>query len=303
MAWPHYVPAVLATSTRLAPNASVLRIRDIDCAGHRGLELVAGGVRMILVTAVGPRISWFGFESGENLLYWDDAGAERRGDWRLYGGHRLWVTRPGADESSEVYDPDNERCAVQRDADGVIVTAPANLHAIETTVAVHVEDGRWTIAHRLRNVGDLLWSGGAWPLTCTRPIADTRYRIPLGGGPASWDVATIIVPLRWGGTHSSRLDDPQFSFTRDALEVTARNDEAKRMVLAPHGTIEMADPRGLFRKAAPFEIDATYPLDTNLAIYLAPAAAMVEMESMSPQRTLRPGDVLEHVETWTLENR
>jgi hypothetical protein len=279
----------------------VLRIREVDCVGHHGLELVEAGVRMVVITSIGPRIAWFGCDGGENLLYWDAAGSERHGEWRQYGGHRIWVTRPLADETEEVYAPDNARCQIERTADGLSAIAPPNAHAIEKTLTIEVRDGRWLVTHRLRNAGQLLWSGGAWGLTCTRPLAGTRYRIPLGGGSPTWDVATIVVPLQWGGTHSSRLDDAQFAFTRDALEVTPQSDEAKRMVLAPHGTIEMSDARGVFRKTSTFDRDANYPLDTNLAIYLAPRGAMVEMESMSPQRTLHPGAALEHVEVWQLE--
>lgn len=44
---------------------------------------------------------WFGALGRANLLFWDDAGEHTRGPWRLYGGHRLWTTRPDADESEE----------------------------------------------------------------------------------------------------------------------------------------------------------------------------------------------------------
>ena len=256
---------------------------------------------MIVLTSVGPRIAWFGRTGGENFLYWDDEGSHRQGAWRMYGGHRLWITRPLADESDETFAPDNEPCRIERTTDQVSVRAPRSGSPIDKAIAISARDGRFTVQHSLHNVGELLWSGGAWALTCTQPHGDTSYRIPLGGLSEAWDVATIVIPMRWA-SHTSRLDDRQFTFSADALEIRPQNDEAKRMVLAPHGSIEMRDRRGVFRKTSPFEIDARYPLDTNLAVYLAPRAAMVEMESMSPQRTLRPGDALVHLETWTLES-
>jgi hypothetical protein len=275
--------------------------REIDFRGHHGLELVAGDVTMVVVTSVGPRIAWFGRTGGENLLFWDDEGAHQQGAWRMYGGHRLWLTRPLADESDETFAPDNEPCRIERTRDGVSVCATPSGSPIERSLSIGERDGRWTIRHGLRNTGELLWSGGAWALTCTLPHRDSRYRIPLGGMSKAWDVATILIPMRWG-THTSRLDDDQFTFSADAMEFRAQNDEAKRMVLAPHGRIELRDHRGVFRKTSPFEIDARYPLATNLAVYLAPRAAFVELESMSPQRTLYPGDALAHLETWTLDS-
>jgi hypothetical protein len=113
-----------------------------------------------------------------------------------------------------------------------------------------------------------------------------------------------VIPTRWGGGHTSRLDDPQITMTADAMEIRARGDEAKRMVLAPRGRLEMHDPeRGLFCKHAPFDADASYPLGTNVAVYLGPRRFMVELETMSPLRTLAPGAAISHVETWTVAER
>lgn len=279
----------------------MVRIRELEHEGHRAIELVDRGVRAVVAISIGPRIAWFGRVERDNLLYWDRDGAHRRGAWRLYGGHRLWVTRPLADESEEIYAPDNAPCAVRRVTDGVVVTAPTDPMRLEKALAIRARGGVWSIAHRVRNRGELLWSGGAWALTCTRPQPSTRYRIPLGGGPAAWDVTIIVIPRRWGGVHASRLDDPQIRLSADAMEIQARGDEAKRMVLAPRGLIEMRDARGVFRKRAAFDERASYPLGTNLAVYLAPRRFMVELESMSPLQTLAPGASLTHVESWTLD--
>jgi hypothetical protein len=279
----------------------VVEIREIEHAGHRGVELVELGVRMIVLYSIGPRIAWFGLRDRENVLYWDAAGEHRRGDWRLYGGHRLWITRPLADESEEIYEPDNAPCRLEPLGGGVRITSPRSRLALEKTLAITASGGRWTIEHRLRNAGELLWSGGAWALTCTAPGASTRYRIPLGGGPAGWDATTIVIPTRWGGSHTSRLDDPQIALTADAMEIRPQEDEGKRMLLAPKGRLEMHDPeRGSFCKHAAFDPEASYPVGTNLAVYIGPRRFMVELETMSPLRTLAPGATLAHVETWTI---
>jgi hypothetical protein len=276
-----------------------MRIRELDDHGDAMIELADRGISMRVLYGSGPRIAWFG--RAENLLYWDDAGAHSRGAWRLRGGHRLWVTRPGADEAEETYASDNARCSVRRHADGIAITAPPDAAKIEKRVRIRVARGAWTIEHRLRNVGDMLWAGGAWAVTCTRPRRGTRYRIPLDGGAPSWDVVTVVIPRRWGGIHTSRLDDPQLVMTADALEARALGTEAKRMLFAPRGTLEMrGSSTGTFAKTAAPIADGAYPLGTNVAIYLAPDGFMAELETMSPMRTLRPGESLSHVETWTL---
>jgi hypothetical protein len=274
-------------------------VRPTQHAGLDAVEMVEGGVRMVLVHEIGPRIASFGLLGRASLLYWDEAGAHRHGDFRLYGGHRLWTTRPDADESEETFAPDNAPCAVLEVEGGVEVIAPPTPSRIEKALRVTARGPTWTVEHRLRNVGTLLWAGGAWTLTCTLPAAETRYRIPLGGGSPEWDVLTMVIPRRWAG-HTSRVDDPQFVLREDAIELRALGDEAKRMVHAPRGVIEMIDEeRGLFTKTATLR-SGTYPRDTNLAVYLGPRAFMVEMESMSPFAALAPGEQLVHTETWTL---
>lgn len=268
--------------------------------GFAAIEMLGASTRMIIVTGTGPRIAWFGFRDGDNFLYWDTDRVHRRGDWELLGGHRLWVTRPGADESAEIYVRESA-CSVLPIDEGVAIVAPPNASGIEKTVAITVRDDVWRIEHRLRNAGELLWSGGAWALTCTLPHHNTVYRIPLGGGTPTWDVTTIVIPTRWGGGHTSRLDDPQFALTSDAMVIAASGLEGKRMMMAPLGQLEMIDPaRGVFAKRATYFSEATYPLATNLAVYVGPERFMVELETMSPLRTLAPGAMLSHVESWEL---
>ncbi len=273
-----------------------MKLRDLEVDGLAAVELVEDGVRAVVVHGVGPRISWFGRD--QNLLYWDHRGEHVRGPWRMRGGHRLWTTRPDADESEESYAADNEPCRLKRVRDGVAVTAPPGAAQIEKRMTVRAQGETWRVEHRLRNVGTMLWAGGAWALTCTLPRARTRYRIPLDGGDARWDSLTIVIPRRWGGGHSSKLADPQFALTEAACEIRARGTEAKRMFSTPTGALEMIDGP-TFRIAAPRIGGAPYPLGTNVACYLGPDRFMVELETMSPLRQLAPGESLTHVETWT----
>lgn len=280
-------------------SAVATRIRAARYEELAAVEIEHADVCMTIVHEVGPRIVAFHHVGGDNLLYWDTINAHSYGEWRMYGGHRLWTTRPDADESEETFAPDNTPCTVRQIGDSVELTSAPTPARIEKTLNVTVADSVWTIEHRLRNTGTLLWAGGAWALTCTRPGPLTSYRIPLGGGSATWDVLTIAIPRRWAG-HTSRLDDPQFVFDDDALNFRALGNEAKRMLSAPRGMIVMADPaRGELTKAAPLRA-GRYPRDTNLAVYLSPDAQLVELESMSPYETLVPGASLVHVETWSL---
>ena len=67
-------------------------------------------VQVIVLADVGPRIIWYGFCDKENELHEvpADAGLTGGKDFRLYGGHRLWVSP----ELPGTYYPDNNRVVV-----------------------------------------------------------------------------------------------------------------------------------------------------------------------------------------------
>ena len=276
-----------------------MRIRDVEHEGLAAIEVVHERARLVIVHAVGPRIAWFGRVDGDNLLFWDADATLGRGAWRIRGGHRVWVTRPLADETEESYAADEEPCRVRRAATTVRVTAPPDAFGLEKSIAVRPAWHGFAIESSVRNASDMLWSGGVWTLTATRPTRGTTYRVPLGDDTA-WDVVAILVPRRWGGGHTARLADPQVRIEEDALVLVPGGVETKRMLRAPQGTIEMRSARGGLMKVAPYVRGATYPEGCNLALYLAPGNAFVEIEAMGPQRVLGPDERLSLLETWTL---
>lgn len=278
-------------------------IQRIQFEGLDAIELRTASLRIVALTAKGPRIAFWGRPGGENLLLWAP-GKYRRGQWDLMGGHRLWAARPGADEAEETYATDNEPCTVRVAASGFTVTGALDpVQKIRRGFTVTAAaDGRVTLDHFLRNESDMLWSGGLWTLTCTRPAGKSTYTIPLGDG-SSWDYATIVAFRTWGGGHGGvGFDDPQFRCTDDAFVLSPSGRENKRMLKADAGIIAWHHPaeKLLFAKHAAYAPEGNYPLGTNLALYVGPKNFMVEMETMGAFATLKPGQQLKHRETWLL---
>ena len=278
-------------------------VQKISFAGLDAVELRTSRVRIVALTAKGPRIAFFGRPGGDNLLLWAP-GKYGRGAWDLMGGHRLWAARPGADEAEETYATDNEPCTVRLAAHGFTVTGALDpVQKIRRGFTVtEIGDGRVVIDHFLRNESDMLWSGGLWTLTCTVPSKKSTYTLPLGDG-SSWDYATIVAFRTWGGGHGGvGFDDPQFGFTKDAMVLTPSGRENKRMLKADAGIIAWHDAarKLLFAKHATYVPEGNYPLGTNLALYVGPANFMVEMETMGTFATLKPGATIDHRETWLL---
>lgn len=278
-------------------------IKRIQFGGLAAIELRTAQLRLVVLTAKGPRIAFWGRPGDDNLLLWEP-GKYRRGKWDLMGGHRLWVARPGADEAEETYATDNQPCAVEIAKNSFTVTAPVD--AVNRTqkgirVTALAAD-RIEIEHFVTNRSDMLWSGGLWGLTCTVPGEGATYQMPLGDG-STWDYATVVTFRTWGGGHGGvGFGDEQFALTDDAFTLRPAGRENKRMVKADPGVIALHDPsrKLLFAVHAPYQADGQYPLGTNLAFYVGPKNFMVEMETMSPFTTLKPQATLRHTETWVL---
>src|SRR5512143_390330 len=98
-----------------------MNVKTLDVEGLDALEITTAHLRMVVVTSLGPRIAWFGRLGGDNLFYWqvNDLGRE---SWRLLGGHRVWASRPMADESEDAYAADNSPCDVAHVDGAVTIT-------------------------------------------------------------------------------------------------------------------------------------------------------------------------------------
>jgi hypothetical protein len=280
-----------------------IKIGKTQFDGLEAVELTTSKARLVAVTSMGPRIAHFGARNGRNLLFWDYARKYHRGQWHLMGGHRVWATRPGADEGEETYADDNEACQVKITAQGLELHGAIHpVHRTSKSILIKVlADDTLRVENRITNHSEMIWSGGVWGLTCTLPKANTSYGIPLGREGA-WDIFLIGYPKRWGGAQTSRVNDPAVRLTEDCMIIRPKAHISKRMVLAPQGIMGMTDPgEGLsFLKHSAHVDGGAYPMGCNLAYYAGKAKFMVEMESMGPEQSVLPGASLSARDTWML---
>lgn len=270
--------------------------------GLEGYSMTSGNWELIVISECGPRIAFLGEKGGENLLYWDKKGVIR-GEYHLMGGHRVWISRPMADESEDTYLSDNAPCDVAIDGNTITVTSPAHpVHQLERGMKIEVlEEGCFRVTNFVKNCGGLIYSGGVWSPTCIVP--DGRVlRVPLGEDDTTWDIVKVVIPRVFAG-NTIRLDDPQVTFEGNDMVVHPQGMVCKRCVCAPKGTIEMTWPeKGIkFTKQVPYQRFGRYPLDgCNLAVFVGLDNWMAEMESFAPEQPIIPGETVKHSEMWRL---
>ena len=284
-----------------------LSIKEIQFDGLAAVEILTSKARLVAITAMGPRIAFFGTRTGtrtgRNLLFWDYPRKYFRGKWFLMGGHRVWATRPMADEPEESYADDNGPCTVRILKNGIDLQGPTHpVFRIRKSIGIRVHsDDTLVIENRITNESDMVWSGGVWALTCTLPKARTSYGIPLGRQ-GEWDVFSVVIPKKWGGDNSTLVNDPALRYTEDCLVIRPKGRISKRMVQAPQGVIGMTDPteKISFIKQSNYEDQGRYPWNCNIAYYAAKKSFMLEMETMGPDQSVLPGGTIVSKETWML---
>lgn len=270
--------------------------------GLEAIEILTTEARMVIITGMGPRIAFWGKLGQENLLYWknDDLGREK---WLLKGGHRVWVTRPGADEAEDAYAEDNTPCEIVESAHSISIIGGIHpLYKIQRGIEVQViDESSLKVTSFLKNQGPMLYSGGVWAPTCIDPSGGKEFGIVLGNRKLSWDLVKMVIPRAFGG-HTSRINDDQIAFNEDFMLIRPNGIESKRMVMAPHGVIAMSWPDKdiSFIKQSTFNPNGNYPLGCNLAIYIGPDNFMVEMETYGEEQTVLPGETIRNNETWKL---
>lgn len=269
---------------------------SIEKTGYRKFEnaytITSGDAKIVVVADIGPRVLSVTLGDGPNLVFDDvDEAIEFEG-WKIYGGHRFWLSP----ETILTYAPDVEPCEATIDGEQLVVAAPVDsVTNLQKLLVVQAAPKGFILSHILTNVGDFLAPETAiWGLTCMRPTGVCA--IPWRSGPEKWSTAMIRFWARWAD-HTSDLESKQWRQTRDLYEVHPTGEEGEIGSRSEHAWIAQWTDEATFIKQGDFLPGANYPDDgCNLELYTC--AKFIELETLSPTATLRPGESLVHHERW-----
>ncbi|MDQ6786379.1 MAG: DUF4380 domain-containing protein [Acidobacteriota bacterium] len=270
------------------------------------IRLSNDDVEIVVTTDVGPRILHYALKGGENILgLHPEAKVETaRGEFKPYGGHRLWIAPENMPNS---YAPDNMPVEYEFDEAKnsirlVQPIEPVTRTQKEITATLDKTGSGVSVYHKITNCGDKKIELAAWALTIMR-----------GGGEAlvpnepfaSYSGATLL-PVRnltvWSYTDFS---DSRWCFCKDfiRLRVDAEKAEPQKIgVLNRQGWAAYRYENLQFTKRFDFVENAPYP-DMNSNTELYTAGDFVEVESLAPLAWLAPGESTEYVEHWELDRQ
>jgi len=273
---------------------------------NNAYKLSNGVVDLVITADVGPRIIFYGFRNGENLLHEvaQDAGKTGGSEFRLYGGHRLWVSP----EVERTYYPDNTPVAVAQRGQATRFTAqreelpPGTNLAKELEVELAAAGTEVRITHRIRN--DDTRSTTLAPWSPTMMGAGGRVILPLP--PRIAMDQDHLLPVGVFGIWSfTDFADPRWVFGTAYLQLRQLADPRGRFqeqmggIYNPAGWGAYFRRGSLFVKRAAVIAGARYPdFGCNFEVFTNPD--FIELETLGPLCELRPGEVVEHEEHWWL---
>lgn len=286
----------------------VCRVAQERDPRYGGCVRIANDIAELLVTLdYGPRIIHYALAGEPNVFFVNrDPEYRKRGAdfdkaffpgafWDIRGGNRLWVaphSYPGA------FYPDNGPVAWEPIDGGARFTPALRSESallLSTEVRLRESSSQATITHRVVNEGSESRKLAAWSITSLAPGGlelVPQPRRQSGVLPnrrlSLWPYTDIRDSRLTLGNRSLALQhDPKASAP---IKIGLGNEDGLACYL---------NAGFLFVLGYAHEMDAEYA-DFGSSYETFADGRMVEMESMSPLTTVRPGGYVQHEENWRL---
>jgi hypothetical protein len=267
---------------------------------QNGWRLANAQVELIIPQDIGIRIMRYGFIGKENLLaeIAGQLGTTGGDDWRIYGGHRLWLA---PEDPIRTYENDNHPVKVEPLADGVLVTQNIDPRTgIQKQVEITLDDhnSHVTLTHRTTN--HHLWavSYALWALSVMNTGGTGIVPFPPRGLHETNLLPASTLTL-WAYTD---LTDPRWTFGTKYLLLRQDPTNTKPQKIGasvPDGWAAYARHGQLFVKRFASHDGLGYP-DVNCSVEMFTNNLFLEVETLSKLHTVQPGATIEHTEHWYL---
>jgi hypothetical protein len=277
-----------------------MKIEKIAFGGWANCLRIANDHAEIVVTLdVGPRvISYQHLPGGKNVLKTnaEELGKSGESEFVARGGHRIWL----APESERTYLGDNVPVIYELLPNGVrLENAPAAPWHIKKTLIVTLSEdsSQVTLEHRATNDGAAPAALATWGVTVMEPGGlEIIPRPPMGQHPR--DLQPNRLQVLWPYTDTA---DERWRWGRQfiTLRQTAHSSPTKLGLQHRMQWIGYLTRSILFVKLVEFEEGAAYP-DFGCNFETFSNSQMLEIETLSPLRTVAPGESVGHTERWRL---
>lgn len=281
--------------------ATEVRVEKVEYAGWRNCYRISNASVELLVTGdVGPRVLYYRFVGGPNLFkeFPEQSGRSGEATFQARGGHRLWKA---PEDLATTWAADNYEVEIQTHSDGLTAIAPVEaVSGLQKQISIRLamSESDVTLTHRITNCSTRDQVFAPWTLTVMAPGG-----VAVAGFPARAEYPENLQPTNpivlWAYTDLSdarwRLMRKYVSLRQDSSRLTPQ-----KIGLFNERTWACYLLNGeMFLKYADADVSANYP-DFGCSLEMFTNHEFLELESLGPMRTLRPGEWLQHVERWSL---
>ena len=277
----------------------------------RVLSITNGVIEAYVTIDVGPRIIRFGYVGGQNIMCDNRGAAAPKEDaefesffgegkkWEILGGHRIW-TSPESYPNS--YYPDRDPVKYEITENGAIFTPNAereNGVQKQLEIKMDPDDTNMQVTMRVTNIAKSAQEFSIWGLT-----------VSATGG-------TLIIPMNDNDTGLlanrnisvwpyTNLADSSLHFGNHY--VTLRQDTNINQALKLGFDLNCAEAYycigdDIFRKSyETYHPSEKYP-DNNCSFETYTCATFIEIESLSPLKTVQQNETVSLTEHWSLHKK
>lgn len=274
----------------------------------RCVSISNGKIEALITIEMGPRIIFFGFSGGRNLMCTDREGLGYKDDgnyaeffgegrkWESFGGHRIWLS---PESYPETYTPDDKPVSYEIIQNGAVFIPEADkeIGAAKTLQIKMSESGYdMTVNMRVKNISSAPKKFAVWSLS-----------VCAAGG-------TIIIPMNTNDTgllHNRTISVWPYTDMRDSRiywggkYITLKQDKTaidpiKLGFDLNCGTAYYVLGNEILKKNySTNHPDGIYP-DGGCSFETYTNKVMLEFETLSELKTVSPGEANELTEHWTL---
>jgi hypothetical protein len=268
---------------------------------ERNLRLTNDQIEIVVTLDVGPRVISFRTKDGANVFKTFDGqlGGTGETEWMIRGGHRFWIA---PEDLERTYHIDNHppRHWVDYTMGEVIFEAEQEgggriLKRLGITIAP--DSPRVRVRHTAKNTDTKPLEFSAWALSVMKAGGTAVIpQPPLGEHPR--DLLPNRTMVLWPYTD---LSDARWRIGRNYFVLRQAADRPPTKIGLSHKEKQVAYivDDSIFIKSFDFIEGEVYP-DGGCNFEAFTNGDMLEVESLSPLKTVPPGGEITHIEEWTL---
>ncbi len=305
----------LSPAARAADAKKGVTVEEIEYKGWKhNLRISNGDAELIVTLDVGPRIISYKLTGGKNVFkeFEEQLGKSGEKTWQIRGGTRLWV---GPEDVTRTYFPDNGPVkyfeTVQKrlgDQSYIFRPQPEQEYGIQKELAVHLapSGSRVHLTYTITNIAHKPTDLAAWLPSVMAPGGVEVIPLPPHH-PHPGPVKPETKPSDYGPSYTMVVW-PYFDFTDKRWSfgdkyITLRQDAKKGPTKLGFGHrlgwVGYLNDGTLFVKRFGYKEGANYP-DGGCNYETFTKEEFLEMESLGPVVTLKPGGTATLSESWEL---